>query len=155
VLDGIAVVPQVRITTGDNFWVVAAEREEAGRFIVHADEMRTAFLELASDGKSCVLHVLLSAQIKIGHATAWIRTRVCASFMLRPSLLLFGFAPWFARILREKLTALWNWNRRFAQQNTHRSVESVKIKLANCRGSRKSLLDFVIRQFQLIFGTAE
>ena len=47
------------------------------------------------------LHVLLSAQIKIGHATAWIRTRVCASFMLRPSLLPFGFAPWFARILRE------------------------------------------------------
>ena len=47
------------------------------------------------------LHVLLSAQIKIGHATAWMRTRVCASFMLSPSLLPFGFAPWFARILRE------------------------------------------------------
>ena len=31
---------------GRQFWVVAAEREEAGRFIVHADEMRTAFLEL-------------------------------------------------------------------------------------------------------------
>ena len=47
------------------------------------------------------LHVLLSNQIRIGHATAWMRTRVCASFMLRPSLLPFGFAPWFARILRE------------------------------------------------------
>ena len=29
------------------------------------------------------------------------RTRVCASFILRPSLLPFGFVPWFARILRE------------------------------------------------------
>ena len=28
------------------FWVVAAEREDARRFIVHADEMLTAFLEL-------------------------------------------------------------------------------------------------------------
>ena len=33
------------------------------------------------------LHVLLSAQIKIGHATAWTRTRVCASFMHRPCFL--------------------------------------------------------------------
>ena len=49
-----------------------------GRFIVRADEKRTAFLEL--------LHVLLSAQIKIGHATVWMRTRVCVSFILRPSL---------------------------------------------------------------------
>jgi hypothetical protein len=31
---------------GRQFWVAAAEREDAGRFIVHADEMRTAFLEL-------------------------------------------------------------------------------------------------------------
>jgi hypothetical protein len=31
---------------GRQFWVVAAEREDAGRFIVHADEMLTAFLEL-------------------------------------------------------------------------------------------------------------
>ena len=30
-----------------------------------------------------------------------------------------------------------------------------KITLDNCRGSNKCLLDFVIRQFQLIFGTAE
>src|SRR5262249_12661096 len=57
-----------------------------------ADEKRTAFLEL--------LHVLLSAQIKIGHATVWMRIRVCVSFILRPSLLPFGFAPWFAPILR-------------------------------------------------------
>ena len=28
------------------------------------------------------------------------RIRVCVSFILRPSLLLFGFAPLFARILR-------------------------------------------------------
>ena len=28
------------------FWVVAAEREDAGRFIVRADEKLTAFLEL-------------------------------------------------------------------------------------------------------------
>lgn len=56
---------------------------------------RTAFLEL--------LHVLLSAQIKIGHATVWMRIRVCVSFILRPSLLPFGFAPWFARILCENI----------------------------------------------------
>jgi hypothetical protein len=30
------------------FWVVATEREDAGRFIVHADEMLTAFRELES-----------------------------------------------------------------------------------------------------------
>jgi hypothetical protein len=31
---------------GRQFWVVAAEREDAGRFIVHTHELRTAFLEL-------------------------------------------------------------------------------------------------------------
>ncbi len=31
---------------GRQFWVAAAEREDAGRFIVHADEVLTAFLEL-------------------------------------------------------------------------------------------------------------
>jgi hypothetical protein len=31
---------------GRQFLVAAAEREDAGRFIVHADEKRTAFLEL-------------------------------------------------------------------------------------------------------------
>jgi hypothetical protein len=31
---------------GDQFWVVAAEREHAGRFIVHAHDMPAAFLEL-------------------------------------------------------------------------------------------------------------
>jgi hypothetical protein len=31
---------------GRQFWVVAAEREDAGRFIVHADEVLTAFMEL-------------------------------------------------------------------------------------------------------------
>lgn len=31
---------------GRQFWVVAAEREDAGRFIVHADEMLTGCLEL-------------------------------------------------------------------------------------------------------------
>jgi hypothetical protein len=37
---------QVRITRERQFWVVAAELENAGRFIVHAHEMPTAFLEL-------------------------------------------------------------------------------------------------------------
>jgi hypothetical protein len=77
---------------------------------VHADEMLTAFLELQAAiyrqfepqmEIHAYLHVLLSAQIKIGHATAWMRTKVCASFMLRAFLLAFGFAPCFARILRE------------------------------------------------------
>jgi len=81
--DGTAAVSQTRIK---------------GRFIVRADEKRTAFLEL--------LNVLLSAQIKIGHATVWMRTRVCVSFILRPFLVAFGCAPWFARILCERFTGL-------------------------------------------------
>jgi hypothetical protein len=31
---------------GQQFWLVAAERDNTGRFIVHADDMPTAFLEL-------------------------------------------------------------------------------------------------------------
>jgi hypothetical protein len=31
---------------GGQFWVVAAERSDAGRFIVHSHDMPTAFLEL-------------------------------------------------------------------------------------------------------------
>jgi hypothetical protein len=33
---------------GRQFWVVAAEREDGGRFIVRADEKLSAFLELES-----------------------------------------------------------------------------------------------------------
>jgi hypothetical protein len=33
---------------GRQFWVVAAERDDAGRFIVHADEVLTAFVDLES-----------------------------------------------------------------------------------------------------------
>jgi hypothetical protein len=33
---------------GRQFWVVAVEREDAGRFIVRADEKLTAFLALQS-----------------------------------------------------------------------------------------------------------
>ena len=33
---------------GQQFWVVAAEREDGGRFIVRADEKLTAFIELES-----------------------------------------------------------------------------------------------------------
>ena len=45
-LDGIAAASQARINKGRQFWVVAAERSDAGRFIVHAHNMPTAFLEL-------------------------------------------------------------------------------------------------------------
>jgi hypothetical protein len=38
---------------------------------------------------------------------------------------------------------------------TPRNCGAHEIKLDNCRDDGKSLLDFVIRQFQLIFGTAE
>ena len=38
---------------GPTNWVVAAEREDAGRFIVHADEKLTAFLELESAIRAC------------------------------------------------------------------------------------------------------
>jgi hypothetical protein len=34
--------------SGRQFWVVAAERSDAGRFIVHADQELPAFLELES-----------------------------------------------------------------------------------------------------------
>jgi len=44
--DGIAAASQVGIKRADNFWVAAAEREDAGRFIVQADEKLTAFQEL-------------------------------------------------------------------------------------------------------------
>jgi hypothetical protein len=42
---------------------------------------------LKSRFASFPLHVVLSNQIKSGHASAWMRTRVCASFMLRPYFL--------------------------------------------------------------------
>jgi hypothetical protein len=70
------------------------------------------------------LHVLLSAQIKIGHATVWMRTKVCASFILRPSLLPFGFALWFARILRET----------FAEKERRRSVRARDLRRPSGNG---------------------
>jgi len=39
---------------GRQFWVVAAEREDAERFIVHADEMRTAFLKTTGGDSSLI-----------------------------------------------------------------------------------------------------
>ena len=95
---------------GQTIWIADAHRDDRKRFVVRADEKLTAFLELHAAIHRRFelrwkvvreLHVLLSAQIKIGHATVWMRTRVCVSFILRPSLLPFGFAPWFARIVRE------------------------------------------------------
>ena len=38
---------------GRQIWVVAAEREDAGRFIVHADEMLTALVELELAIRPC------------------------------------------------------------------------------------------------------
>jgi|SRR6516165_3150357 hypothetical protein len=64
---------------GRTIWIADAHRDDRKRFVVRADEKLTGFLEL--------LHVLLSAQIKIGHATVWMRTRVCVSFILRPYFL--------------------------------------------------------------------
>ena len=85
------------------------------------------------------------------------RTRVCASFMLRPSLLLFGFAPWFARMLREKLTAFLELEsviRATAERPEDCGARENKARQTVAMIG-KSLLDYVIRQFQLIFGTAE
>jgi len=45
---------------GRQFWVAAAERENGGCFIVHADEMRTAFLELQD-----AIHRRLSLRWKV------------------------------------------------------------------------------------------
>ena len=39
--------------TGRQFWVVTAEREKAGRFIVEADEKLTAFMELEAAICAC------------------------------------------------------------------------------------------------------
>ena len=56
-LVGIAAVSQVTDHEGRQFWVVAAEREDAGRFIVHAHDMPTAFLEL---------HAAIHRQLELG-----------------------------------------------------------------------------------------
>jgi hypothetical protein len=40
---------------GRQFWVAAAEHENPGRFIVHADEKLTAFLELE---RAVCIHLL-------------------------------------------------------------------------------------------------
>jgi len=42
---GIAVVSQVPITSGDNFGL-AGKRNDTGGFVVHSDEMLTAFVQL-------------------------------------------------------------------------------------------------------------
>src|SRR6516165_8152686 len=101
---------------GRTIWIADAHRDDRKRFVVRADEKLTGFLEL--------LHVLLSAQIKIGHATVWMRTRVCVSFILRPSLLPFGFALWFARILRET----------FAEKERRRSVRARDLRRPSGNG---------------------
>jgi hypothetical protein len=47
------------ISSTDNgcrqFWVAAAERDDAGRFIVRADELLTAFVNL---GRAVCIHLL-------------------------------------------------------------------------------------------------
>jgi hypothetical protein len=45
---------------GPTIWVVAAEREDGGRFIARADEKLTAFMELESAIRSCGEFVLTS-----------------------------------------------------------------------------------------------
>ena len=102
---------------GLTIWIADAHRGDRKRFVVRADEKLTAFLEL--------LHVLLSAQIKIGHATVWMRIRVCVSFILRPSLLCFGFASWFARILRETFTWIADAHRGDGKRYVVRAEEKV------------------------------
>jgi len=82
---------------GRTIWIVDAHRDDGKRFVVRADEKLTAFLELQAAihrrfeglrwNVSVAFHVLLSAQIKIGHATVWMRTRVCVSFIIRPYFL--------------------------------------------------------------------
>jgi hypothetical protein len=42
---------------GRQFWVMAAERSDAGRFIVHAPDMPTAFVEL---------HAAIHRQLELG-----------------------------------------------------------------------------------------
>jgi hypothetical protein len=57
------------MTTVDNFGLSPAEREDAGRFIVRADEKLTAFLELESTVHTAIsCHVRLSPISKLGDA---------------------------------------------------------------------------------------
>jgi DNA-binding transcriptional LysR family regulator len=79
-------------SNGQTIFVADAHRDDGKRFVVHADELLTAFVELEST-------IRAAERPEDGGAR--------------------------------------------------------EITLDNCRGQSKSLLDYVIRQFHLIFGTAE
>jgi hypothetical protein len=49
---------------GRQFWIVAAEREDAGRFIVHADRVPIAFIELQA-AIHCQREVGISRPVRI------------------------------------------------------------------------------------------
>ena len=51
---------------GRRFWVAAGERQDAGRFIVYADEKLTAFLELESAIRLATQHCLDKKNARLG-----------------------------------------------------------------------------------------
>jgi len=55
----------------------------------------------------------------------------------------------------EKLTAFLELESAICAAEPPEDCGAGEIKMDNCRGLSKSLLDYVIRQFHLIFGTAE
>jgi len=55
----------------------------------------------------------------------------------------------------ELLTAFMELESAIRAAERPEDCEARDTKMDNCRGSSKSLLDFVIRQFQLVFSTAE
>jgi hypothetical protein len=66
-----------------------------------------------------------------------------------------GYGKRFIVRADEKLTAFLELKSAIRAAERPQDCGGRKIKMDNCRASSKSPLDFVIRQFQLIFGTAD
>ena len=67
---------------GRSIWVVAAERSDAGRFIVHADQELPSFLELESAIKptSIIMSAIARNQMKSWEITADNLSKACWSW---------------------------------------------------------------------------
>ena len=81
---GITALSQVLITRADNFGFRPAERDDAGRFIVDADEMSTAFLELHA-----AIHRQREVGINIGQSSLTISRKPVGAWA--------GSQRWIAR----------------------------------------------------------
>jgi len=52
-LVGVGAASQRLIPAGERIWIAGAHRDDGKRFVVHADEKLTAFLELESATRAC------------------------------------------------------------------------------------------------------